>query len=133
MDVFNAGVGDDTIIINVSNITALEQTGVGNRARVDGGGGIDVLQLEGADLTLDLTKISDRRIQDIEVIDITGSGDNTLRLNLDDLLDASTSTNILKVLGNSQKYLDECLYLNCPLELIVGVTGVSHFYHFDFG
>jgi hypothetical protein len=36
-------------------------------------------------LTLDLTKISDRRIQDIEVIDITGSGDNTLKLNLDDL------------------------------------------------
>jgi hypothetical protein len=31
----------------------------------------------------------------------TGSGDNTLKLNLDDLLDASTSTNILKVLGNS--------------------------------
>jgi hypothetical protein len=29
--------------------------------------------------------------QDIEVIDITGSGDNTLKLNLDDLLDASTS------------------------------------------
>jgi hypothetical protein len=40
-------------------------------------------------------------IQDIEVIDMTGSGDNTLKLNLDDLLDASTSTNILKVLGNS--------------------------------
>ncbi|WP_202783967.1 Ig-like domain-containing protein, partial [Bathymodiolus thermophilus thioautotrophic gill symbiont] len=40
-------------------------------------------------------------IQDIEVIDITGSGDNILKLNLDDLLDASTSTNILKVLGNS--------------------------------
>jgi hypothetical protein len=52
-------------------------------------------------LTLDLTKISDRRIQDIEVIDITGSGNNTLQLNLDDLLHASTSTNILKVLGNS--------------------------------
>jgi hypothetical protein len=31
-------------------------------------------------------KISDRRIQDIEVIDITGSGENTLKLNLDDLL-----------------------------------------------
>jgi hypothetical protein len=26
MDVFNAGAGDDTIIINASNITALEQT-----------------------------------------------------------------------------------------------------------
>jgi hypothetical protein len=36
---------------------------------------LDTLQLEGAGLTLDLTKISDRRIQDIEVIDMTGSGD----------------------------------------------------------
>jgi hypothetical protein len=74
LDVFNAGVGNDTIIINASNIAALEKTGAGNRARVDGGGGIDTLKLEGAGLTLDLTKISDRRIQDIEVIDITGSG-----------------------------------------------------------
>jgi Ca2+-binding RTX toxin-like protein len=61
-DVFNAGVGNDTIIINASNITALEQTGTGNRARVDGGGGIDTLQLEGAGLTLNLTKINDRQI-----------------------------------------------------------------------
>jgi hypothetical protein len=73
----------------------------GNRARVDGGGGIDTLKLEGVGLTLDLTKISNRRIQDIEVIDITGSGNNILKLNLDELLDASTSTNILKVLGDS--------------------------------
>jgi hypothetical protein len=97
----NAGSGKDSILINASNISALEQTGAGNRARVDGGGGIDTLVLEGSDLTLDLTKISDRRIQDIEVIDITGSGENTLKLNLDDLLHASSSTNILKVLGDS--------------------------------
>jgi Ca2+-binding RTX toxin-like protein len=38
MDVFNAGAGNDTITINASNITALAQTGTGNRARVDGGG-----------------------------------------------------------------------------------------------
>jgi hypothetical protein len=43
------------ILINASNITALEQTGAGNRARVDGGGGIDTLKLDGAGLTLDLT------------------------------------------------------------------------------
>jgi hypothetical protein len=30
-----------------------------------------------------------------------GSGNNTLKLNLNDLLDTSTSTNILKVLGDS--------------------------------
>jgi hypothetical protein len=100
MDVFNAGAGNDTIIINASNITALAQTGAGNRARVDGGGNIDALELDGSGLTLDLTNISNTRIQDIEKIDITGSGNNTLILNLNDVLDASTSTNILKVLGN---------------------------------
>jgi hypothetical protein len=30
MDVFNAGLGDDTIIINASNIAALEKTGAGD-------------------------------------------------------------------------------------------------------
>jgi hypothetical protein len=36
--------------------------------------------------------------------DTKGSGENTLKLNLDDLLHASSSTNILKVLGdNSDK------------------------------
>jgi hypothetical protein len=35
MDVFNAGLGTDSILINASNITALEKTGAGNRARVD--------------------------------------------------------------------------------------------------
>jgi hypothetical protein len=46
-----------------------------NRARVDGGGNIDTLVLDGGGLTLDLTNISNIRIQDIEKIDITGSGD----------------------------------------------------------
>ncbi|SFV89146.1 calcium binding hemolysin protein, putative [hydrothermal vent metagenome] len=105
MDVFNAGMGDDTIIINASNITALEETGDGNRARVDGGGntstGVDTLKLDGSGLVLDLTKISNNRIQDIEKIDITGSGNNTLKLDLNDLLDASSSTNILKVVGDA--------------------------------
>jgi phosphotransferase system IIA component len=38
----------------------------------------------------------------VEVIDITGSGNNILKLNLDELLDASTSTNILKVVMNKK-------------------------------
>jgi Ca2+-binding RTX toxin-like protein len=46
MDVLNAGSGNDAITINASNITALAQTGTGNRARVDGGGNIDTLTLE---------------------------------------------------------------------------------------
>ncbi|MBA5249260.1 MAG: hypothetical protein FE834_06990, partial [Gammaproteobacteria bacterium] len=106
MDVFSAGSGNDTIIINASNITALEQTGAGNRANINGGGNIDTLKLDGSGLTLDFTKISNNRIKDIEKIDLTGSGDNTLILNLNDVMDASTSTNILKVLGNSGDKVD---------------------------
>ncbi|VVH50369.1 RTX toxins and related Ca2+-binding proteins, partial [uncultured Gammaproteobacteria bacterium] len=123
MDVFNAGLGKDSILINFGNIIALEQTGAGNRARIDGGGGIDTLVLEGSDLTLDLTKISNRRIQDIEVIDITGSGENTLKLNLDDLLHASSSTNILKVLGDSGDKVNAAGFRDSTIDKTVdGIT-----------
>jgi Ca2+-binding RTX toxin-like protein len=82
--VFNAGAGNDTIIFNADSIAALAQIGTGNRARVDGGGNIDTLALDGGGLTLDLTNISNTRIQNIEEIDIIGSGNNTLILNLND-------------------------------------------------
>jgi hypothetical protein len=131
MDVFNAGLGEDSILINASNISALEQTGAGNRARIDGGGGIDTLVLEGSDLTLDLTKISDRRIQDIEVIDITGSGDNTLKLNLDDLLHTSTSTNILKVLGDSGDKVNAAGFSDSTIDKTVNGITYNIYTHSD--
>ena len=131
MDVFNAGLGKDSILINASNISALEQTGAGNRARIDGGGGIDTLVLEGSDLTLDLTKISDRRIQDIEVIDITGSGDNTLKLNLDDLLHTSTSTNILKVLGDSGDKVNAAGFSDSTIDKTVNGITYNIYTHSD--
>jgi hypothetical protein len=84
---------------------------------------MDALKLEGAGLTLDLTKISDRRIQDIEVIDITGSGNNTLKLNLNDLLHASTSTNILKVLGNSGDKVNAAGFSDYVLDASVADLG----------
>jgi hypothetical protein len=82
----------------------LPVTGTGNRTRVDGGGGIDTLKLEGAGLTLDLTKISDRRIQDIEVIDITGSGNNTFlnpKLGISTCISVTMSVNIISDAINS--------------------------------
>ncbi|MBA5248098.1 MAG: hypothetical protein FE834_00985, partial [Gammaproteobacteria bacterium] len=108
MDVFSAGDGNDTIIINNSNIIELERVGEGNRARVNGGGGTDTLQLaaDSAGVMLDLTKIGNNRIRDIEKIDITGAGNNTLKLSLNNLLDASSSTNILKVFGDSGDTVD---------------------------
>ncbi|CAC9996278.1 hypothetical protein, partial [uncultured Gammaproteobacteria bacterium] len=102
-DVFNAGAGDDTIIINDDNLAKLYSNTLASHllARVDGGGNTDTLKLAGASLNLDLTQIDNGRIQDIEIIDLTGSGDNTLKLNLNDLLDISSETNTLKVIGDS--------------------------------
>jgi hypothetical protein len=75
-------------------------------ARVDGGGGTDTLKLAGANLNLDLTQINNGRIQDIEIINLTGSGDNTLKLDLNNLLDISSETNTLKVVGDSGDKID---------------------------
>ncbi len=59
-------------------------------ARVDGGEGNDTLAFDG---DLDLTAFANHRIQGIEQIDITGTGDNTLVLDLDDVLAATDGVN----------------------------------------
>jgi hypothetical protein len=61
-------------------------------ARVDGGGNTDTLKLAGSNLNLNLAQVDNGRIQDIGIIDLTGLGDNTLKLNLNDLLDRITTT-----------------------------------------
>ncbi|CAB5501617.1 hypothetical protein THERMOT_1455, partial [Bathymodiolus thermophilus thioautotrophic gill symbiont] len=107
-DVFNAGAGNDTIIINNDNLAKLYSNTLSSNllARVNGGGNTDTLKLAGANLNLDLTRIDNGRIQDIEIIDLTGSGDNILKLNLNDLLDISSETNVLKVVGDSGDKVD---------------------------
>ena len=89
-DALNSGAGDDTLIFDVNDTR-----------RVDGGGGIDTLSVTGTGILLDLTTISNTVYQGIEIIDLTGSGDNTLKLSTLDLFDLSGSTNILTVNGNA--------------------------------
>jgi len=93
-DVLYGGEGDDEIVVDASTVAALGQRyGAGDNAaqlaRVDGGPGFDTLRLVGDHVTLDLGRIPNQgagtvvrasRIESIEHIDITGSGDNTLRL-----------------------------------------------------
>lgn len=102
-DVINGGAGDDSIKLNADNIAKLSQGVVDSRvASVDGGSGTDTLYLEGAGLHLDFGSVIDQRVENIEMIDLTGTGNNSLTIDkLRSLLDLSDTTNTLKVVGNS--------------------------------
>ncbi len=100
-DVLYGGAGDDNLLINASNISELiASLGAGNDtnqlARIDGGSGVDTIVLSGSGLLLDLTAIANQggsspnsssRIESIECIDLTGSGNNTLTLDVKDVMD----------------------------------------------
>jgi uncharacterized delta-60 repeat protein len=77
-------------------------------ARVDGGGGVDRVQIDGSGVVLDLTQIANvgagtpdglSRIEGIEKIDLTGSGNNTLKVTAADVFDMS-GMNLWNVDGN---------------------------------
>lgn len=89
-DVLLGGQGNDTLTIVSTEFR-----------RVVGGLGTDTLNLSGSGLTLNLTTLSDNRLQGIEQIDITGSGNNTLTLNLAEVLNLSHETNTLLVRRNT--------------------------------
>ena len=68
--------------------------------RVDGEAGEDTLRMDGGGLTLDLRLVPDTRIRDVEIIDLTGSGDNTLFLQRGDVL-AMSSNGTLRIDGDA--------------------------------
>jgi hypothetical protein len=100
-DVLYGGTGDDTFVVNADTVRALRaDRGQGGNtrqlARIDGGTGVDTLALSGADITLDLTAIANTgsstpgsasRIEAIERINLTGSGNHTLQLAVNDVQD----------------------------------------------
>ncbi|OKH25099.1 hypothetical protein NIES1031_14765 [Chroogloeocystis siderophila 5.2 s.c.1] len=69
--------------------------------RLDGGGSTDTLAVDGSGVFVDLTTLPNNRIQGIEIIDLTGTGNNSLKLTRLDLLDLSNTTNQLIVNGNA--------------------------------
>ena len=66
-------------LANVANLTAASSGGV------SGGAGVDTLKLTAANQMLDMTVLKDR-IDSIEIIDLTGTGNNSLKLTLQDVL-----------------------------------------------
>ena len=65
-----------------------------------GGAGTDRLRIDGEGVVVDLTAVPDNVITDIEVITLTGSGNNTLTLAATDVLALSSTTDTLRVDGN---------------------------------
>jgi len=95
------GAGADRFEIDATMISSLQSPlgsggNVGKLARIDGGTGIDTIALAGSGLTLDLRQIANQaagnpdggsRIDSIERVDITGTGNNTLTLDPADIRD----------------------------------------------
>ncbi|KLG04700.1 hypothetical protein YA49_20265, partial [Enterobacter cloacae subsp. cloacae] len=74
------GQGRDNIF-SVEDVSLL-----GNVNVIEGNAGVDTLKLTGADQVLDLSGWKGR-LSSVEVIDITGTGNNTLKISLGDVLD----------------------------------------------
>jgi len=107
------GLGDDTLNSNGGSdalhggqgddVLGLDTTNIGQNFHFDGGTGTDTLKLGGtgsgntASFTgdLNLTTIPDNRLTDIEIIDLTGSGINSLTLDLQEVLNISVTSNSL--------------------------------------
>ena len=94
-DTMNAGDGNDILIFDPTDIPGVAAT------VYDGGAGTDMLRFAASGQTLNLTTLDDAKIQNIEVIDLTGTGNNTLVLNDADVAALSSTTNQLIVQGNA--------------------------------
>ncbi|WP_193099387.1 Ig-like domain-containing protein [Burkholderia sp. Z1] len=82
---YHGGSSDD--VFSVSDVRYFDGVGAG----VHGGAGTDTLKLTGSGQTLDVSKLlsvnGHDKLSSIEIIDITGTGNNTLKLSMRDVLE----------------------------------------------
>jgi Ca2+-binding RTX toxin-like protein len=95
-DILDGGSGDDWLDAGAGNDRLYWQA---SDSRVDGGAGSDRLLLKSGNL--DLTGVDNGVIRDIETVDLRGGGDNRLTLAAQDILDLSSTTDTLRVLGRA--------------------------------
>ncbi len=88
-DVFYGGAGNDIIRVTTLDFHL-----------INGGSGFDNLEVNGSGQSLVLADFQGR-ISGIEMINLAGTGDNTLTIAALDLLNLSDSTNMLQIDGNT--------------------------------
>jgi hypothetical protein len=79
-DVMYGGAGNDTFYLSADNVNQLKNPmgAEGRLARINGGGGIDTLALDGQNISLDFITIANTRIQSVEKIDLGPNNSVTL-------------------------------------------------------
>ncbi|MBB71468.1 MAG: hypothetical protein CMF50_03620, partial [Legionellales bacterium] len=114
-EILNGAQGDDTLDGGAGNDVLIGAEGddvlifdAADTLRVDGGLGNDTLQVNGSGVTVNLEAIGDNIISGVEIIDLTGSGNNTLNIGSMDVYRISdeghsdvNNNNALVVKGNS--------------------------------
>ncbi|MBL4720950.1 MAG: FG-GAP repeat protein, partial [Alphaproteobacteria bacterium] len=88
-DVLRGGAGDD--VLQISDATF---------ARIDGGHGADTISIQGSGVALDLTAIGDTKISSVEIIDLTGTGNNSVTLSVTEV-NAASDTGTMTILGDA--------------------------------
>ena len=136
-DLLVGGLGDDELIGNGGPDALFGDAGddiltVSDTSflRIAGGEGTDTLRLNAAGVYLPLTGSLFDRVADIEIVDITGSGANTLILNKDSFSRVTGYQSTLTVLGND----DDSVYLGSDWSLIgseVIGTDTVNVYEYD--
>ncbi|MFK3821259.1 Ig-like domain-containing protein [Pseudomonas yamanorum] len=79
--------GDADNVFSLADVSLLN----GANAGINGGAGVDTLLLTGTGQVLDLNLVAGN-LESLEIIDITGSGNNTLNISLGDVLELGESS-----------------------------------------
>jgi len=97
-DTLTGGLGNDILIGGAGNDAFTFEAG--DTGTINGGTDTDTLLFTGSAQTLNLTSALDSRYVDLEVIDLTGSGNNSLTLTPTGVVAFSDTTHKLVVDGN---------------------------------
>ena len=134
-DTVESGGGDYTITIDYgvggSGSEKGSGFGGGEFGLFDGGDGEDTLVFEGSGLEIDLTFLNNGAITNIEGLDISGDGDNNLRLSAEDVLDMTDGDNKLFIDGNSGDSVE--MSDNFVSQITENVDGVYYTHFYDAG